>query len=272
MIQGTFPSLAFPAVLEQFLLQFDEMDHRWVRCWERPTAMLLASAAKLQRDILQALDQSTVTDLSDQTTVVALTLQCLILASEFFEITCSVPLQPTIKLPMDGPLTIIYEAALEYDTVMPALRVRKQEKRPEPFPICSPRIKEKLDYPQHWPTVLRVLLILHCTRDFLDSNYELLLPLAKVADSLNPLLSNLARYYYVGTEGGILMSHRWDEQTYAKQIGHWPVALEAARKIREMWVQDSNNLELKEWDYYPNHTGLDGFLEKVEYFARGFTD
>ncbi|RDW61816.1 uncharacterized protein DSM5745_10488 [Aspergillus mulundensis] len=179
VIQDTAPDLEFPAVLDRFLQQFDQMDDLfWVDGhWSR---MLLVCAVKLQRDILQALDQTTITDLSSQTTVIAL-------------------------------------ARLSF------------------------RLLDSHDA-QHWPTVLHVLAIPKSTRETLHIDDQLLAPVREAAYSLDPLLNDLTRYFYVCTKGGIIMSHRWVERSYAEQISHCPVALEAARKIHDIWVLDVDDI------------------------------
>ncbi|KAL2785446.1 hypothetical protein BJX66DRAFT_343083 [Aspergillus keveii] len=128
--------------------------------------------------------------------------------------------------------------------------------------------------PRHWPTVLYVLLILALTRQCLRYCLSWMRTLYEAAETVENLFQDLARYHYVCTEGGRILTPRWDREEYAARVGGGcPGSAGAAVKVVEhacllhdLWFDGEDE---GKWNSRERYRGLGGFARKLGDFADG---
>ncbi|GIJ90965.1 hypothetical protein Asppvi_009930 [Aspergillus pseudoviridinutans] len=295
-------TMRFPELLHEFLSQFQDINPRWGKWYERGTERLLSSAARLQADLLR--ESPNFTDLSGENTVIALALHCLLLVRDFEYMATEILDLTEEGLFADGSPVVVPEPSYDADRLLPIVEVhrailpeRALRESPTPLPWAPPNtegvnvskpgyhIESGLDAtlthisdclfrlldsrdPRHWPTVLYGLVILILIRWCLLPMGRWLKSLRYAGSSLTPLSRDLARYYYICTDGGSIISDRWDEGDYAAQVGQYRVALDHARILHELWV----NADHGQWKEIEGGGGIDGFPGKLEFFAHGCVD
>jgi hypothetical protein len=262
-------TMRFPELLHEFLSQFHDINPRWGNFYERSTVSLLSSAAQLQADLLR--ESPNLTDLSGENTVIALALHCLLLVRDFDYVDSEILNLTEEGLFADGSPVVIEEPSYDADRLLPIVEVhrviwRERALRESSTPLpwapntegvnvskpgyhiessldatlthiseCLFRLLDTRD-PRHWPTVLYGLLILILIRGCLSPTGRWLKIVRYAGSSLTPLSRDLARYYYICTDGGSIISDRWDEGAYAAQVGQYRIALDYARIFHELWV------------------------------------
>ncbi|KAF4161762.1 hypothetical protein CNMCM6936_003098 [Aspergillus lentulus] len=301
-IQRRNKTMRFPELLQEFLSQFQDINSRWGQWYERSTESLLSSAAQLQADLLR--ESPNLTDLSGENTVIALALHCLLLVRDFDYVDTEILDLTEEELFAYGSPVVIQEPSYDANRLLPIVEVyraiwREQALResPTPLPWASPNteavnvskpgyhIESGLDAtlthiseclfrlldsrdPRHWPTVLYGLVILILICGCLSPTGRWLKSVRYAGSSLTPLSRDLARYYYICTDGGRIISDGWDEGDYAAQVGQYRVALDYARILHELWV----NADDGQWKEIEAGGGIDGFPGKLRFLAYGCVD
>ncbi|KAL3481717.1 hypothetical protein BJX99DRAFT_130134 [Aspergillus californicus] len=292
-VQSRQPSgHTFVDALRTFLKQFDEIRERWTGMFESATEDLLAGAANLQQKILDGSNPSfTPVDLSTSKTVIALAFHCYLL----------VCLIPNLDITRDeseeelfqngSPVTII-EGGVLYGEFLPTTKIHRKRKESLLRPHCgidrpgyhvSSNIDAMVDHitklafelldtqdPQHWPTVLYVLIILNLIPSSIAPVAYWLDELDDASDSIYPILTDLARYYYVCTGGGTIMSSKWHRSDYELLVGDNIVSVEHAQRLNTTWLEHGELV-----GYYPQGvSGLTSIVERGfdENMARGIDD
>lgn len=251
---GLYPR--FRDALDKFLSQFEHINQRWKSHYESCTEAILSAAARLQIDILH--DSDTYMDFSSETTVLALALHCLVIVRILtiidIEATAFVMHQVFGRF---SPL-ICSELGYKDDMFHLSITARRHEGAKIPDENQPPgyqhddNLGAMLDHivhlafrlldtrdPRHWPTVQYILLILYMvlrrlrpwapwTETFKDTFEDLLL-----------ILRNLARYYYVCTDGGQILTTCWNEEDYTTRVGDCRRAVEHAHFLNHLWVEIS---------------------------------
>lgn len=284
-VQSRQPSgHTFADALRTFLKQFDEIKERWTRMFDSHTEDLLTGAANLQQEILDRSNPSfTPVDLSTSNTVIALALHCKIL----------VCLIPNMHITLDeseeelfrggSPATVI-EGGADDGEFLPTTKIHRKRKETLPRPRfgidrpgyhVSSNIDAMIDHitklafelldtqdPQHWPTVLYVLVVLNLLPNSIAPSADWLDELNDASDSIYPILIDLGRYYYVCTGGGTIMSSKWHRRDYELLVGDNRASVEHAHRLNSIWLQHGELV-----GYYPQ--GLSGLTSIV---ARGFDE
>jgi hypothetical protein len=58
---------------------------------------------------------------------------------------------------------------------------------------------------------------------------------------LTPLFQNLAQYYYICTEGGLIGRDNWNEERYGTLVGQDHIAVQYACILRDLWLDTGNS-------------------------------
>ncbi|KAF9894767.1 hypothetical protein FE257_006657 [Aspergillus nanangensis] len=275
----------FQETLETFLAQFHELSSRRPNHFELSTEQMFSDAAHLQVDLLRELSTN-VTDLSSDTTVIALCLECLSIVEDIDHIIGQTVALTEDELFEDGSPVVLVEPDDDDRAILPTIEAHKLTQTPTPsaqerkpgFHLDS-GLDSMLDYivhqvfrlldsqdPRHWPTVLYVLLILEHIRGALMPHQPWMQKVHEASRWLNhTILEDLARYYYIYTDGGLLLSDRWDEKAYSRRVGDDQLAIRHARMLNQLWL----DLDDGDWDRREGRTSLGNFRAKVEFFAYG---
>ncbi|KAL2825342.1 hypothetical protein BDW59DRAFT_161818 [Aspergillus cavernicola] len=278
----------FQQALHQFLAQFQELDQRWHRQFEHITEDILSAAAGLQMDLLRR-STSTTVDLSTENTIIALTFNCLLILNGIHLITIYTD-EGEVEWMLDNASpAVLLDSGYESDSILPTITIHKQSERerrelhgpkknPKPGFHLDSDLETMLAYiaqlsfqllntqdPRHWPTVLYVLLIFVFIHMNLSSSQSWMEEICQASESLEPLFRDLARYYYVCTNGGQILSNRWDEEDYARRVGYDQVAVGHALLLNSLWLDSAPG----DWETREEWRGIDGFPEKLYYFAHG---
>ncbi|KAL2871175.1 F-box protein [Aspergillus lucknowensis] len=301
-IQRRNKTMRFPELLHEFLNQFQDINPRWGQWYERNTETLLSSAAQLQTDLLR--ESPNPSDLSSENTVIALALHCLLLVRDFGYVDGEILNLTEEELFDDGAPVVIQEPSYDAGRVLPVVEVnraiwgeRALRESPTPLSWIPPNTEgvnaSKLGYdieggldamlthileclfrlldsrdPRHWPTVLYGLVILILIRGCLTPLGRWLKTVRYAGSSLTPLNRDLSRYYYICTDGGSIISDRWDVGDYTAQVGLSRVAVDHARILHELWVNEGDG----KWKEIEEGEGIDGFPGKLQFFANGCVD
>src|SRR5699024_9605155 len=89
--------------------------------------------------------------------------------------------------------------------------------------------------PRDWLTVLYVLLLLSCIRRVLHPGQPWMKKVRVAGNAITPLFEDVARYFYVCTEGGFVLSPRWSEERYAALVGRCRVTVKQGNILRKLW-------------------------------------
>lgn len=254
-------SRMFNGALHDFLCQFQELERRWKGYFEHATENILASAARLQREILHRSEPSFVPiDLSSETTVIALALHLLLVVQDFSIVDGWSTYCTEEEFFADGPLVTLYGGD-ESNTLTPCFRVHKKNEQ-EWTEICLAETSQKPSYslgsspnamiqyiiqlsfrlldahdPRHEPTVLFIILILYLCLQDMSAHTPWISAINDASEPLLPLLKDLARYYYISTDGGRLMSDSWVEKDFAARVGHHDESIKYARMLNGLWLE-----------------------------------
>jgi hypothetical protein len=101
--------------------------------------------------------------------------------------------------------------------------------------------------------------------------------------NLENTFRHLAKYYYLCTDGGVLLSRRWDESKYAESVEGCELAVEHARRLNRLWLEAGKphfcvylamvlifeSIDEGDWDEREVERGIEGFPDKLDYFAYG---
>ncbi|KAJ0416468.1 hypothetical protein BJY00DRAFT_291589 [Aspergillus carlsbadensis] len=284
------PTPTFDNGLQEFLIQFLELSHRCRGQFEPATERTLAGAAQLQREILDDLSRSSAvpSDLSSHAMVIALALHFFIVLRPFEVIdTTMVPLtedevfdEGSPALVLEADPTQVIPSGDAHQTLKRgnwrALRRGAGAPRPGYDIRATPDLMtahivevcfQLLDTrdPRHWPSVLFAILLLYHALFDLNVNCPWLLGLALCYTNLKPQVDELARYYFISTEGGMLLSDRWNEAEYTALVNGDERAIRYARMLNELWLETDQN----DWETRDVTQGLEGFPDKLDYFAFG---
>ncbi|KAL4995524.1 hypothetical protein BDV10DRAFT_187952 [Aspergillus recurvatus] len=292
-------SSTFQSALHTFLMQFSEIEERWAQTWQPITDDILSSAAEYQIDLLEMSDQTVTEDtgLTGDTTILALALHCLIVVRDFIPIdfgdswhAAGHELLDEEEEEEEEGFLRLYTRLNENDrTILPSVRIRQADDGEIP-PLPTPdqfgfpgdaSVEDMISHitqvsfrllhtndPRHWPTVLYVILILPLIRTSLSPfSWDWMENIPHTAKALEALYRDLARLFYVCTEGGFVLSTHWNEEKYEAAVGDCTPALDHAMNLCYLWMQRPDQDDrIKPGE----HQGIDGFPKKVEYFAHDF--
>ncbi|KAL3455666.1 hypothetical protein BJX64DRAFT_294843 [Aspergillus heterothallicus] len=256
-------SQSFDSAVLAFLLQFQEQK-RWLLMfeYEAPTVSLLQGAANLQREILESCRSSfTPTDLSSERMVLALAFHCLAVSRNIALVTTCIDasLEERKLFKNGSPITIL-QAGYEDHTLLPTVRLHKKTMQhwaelrqaanttlPGYALDAAPSVM--LEYimqssfrllntrdPRHWPTVLLTLLVLYLARfNYYYPLQPCLQGISHAAGEFLTLITDLARYYYICTEGAWILSEQWSKTEYLALVGEDEMASRYAVMLNELW-------------------------------------
>jgi hypothetical protein len=257
---------SFLEIFDAFLAQFHDLDTMLNGYYEHITTELISGAARLQSQLLCELDADTGTDmdLSGDTTVIALALHCFAMTHFMEGVDGYNPDIPETELFRDGSPVVVMEQADDEKRFLPTIRVHKPEYHPVPgldselsnqstgeSGLCLDReFHRMLEHvmhvsfrllntqdPRHWPTVLYVLMIFSVgVRDALHPFLRWRQKLGDAKRESDLVFRDLARYYYICTGGGQILSDRWCKKEYAARVQQDRVAVEHAEMLNRVWL------------------------------------
>ncbi|KAL3454254.1 hypothetical protein BJX65DRAFT_302040 [Aspergillus insuetus] len=308
-IPAQFPS--FHNLLLEFLSRFQDDNSHLLGYYGTVTHDILVAAAQFQADLVRdhsSTIETTAAGLSGETTIIALALRCFLdfHILDLIGMDCYGRTVEIAGLPEDGSAVEVlgpdrsdpFLTATAYkvegqqqDTLFDLLPTTATTKTPRPASVSaigyhfdsnlhtmlstlahlSFRLLDTHD-PRHWPTVLYVLLILALTRQCLRYCLSWMRKLYEAAETVEKLFQDLARYYYVCTEGGWILTTRWNREEYAAQVcGGCPgsasaAVIEHACMLHDLWFEGEDE---GKWDSRERYRGLGGFAHKLGDFADG---
>ncbi|KAL2820620.1 hypothetical protein BJX63DRAFT_279400 [Aspergillus granulosus] len=276
--------------LHDFLSQFLDLGQRWKMQFEPATEQMFAGAAKLQSEILDDLSQSAAlpSDLSSEVMVLALALHLYLILRPFEIIDDTMLELSEDELFDEGSPVLVLDA--DYEHSIPSAEVHQKPMRrcwralrrgagaPRPgydiyatpdlmtehiAQVCF-RLLDTRD-PRHWPIVLFVLVLLYHAMLSLQVRCPWMGGIDALGEALQVLVEDLAHYYYISTEGGILISDRWNEAEYTALVYGDERAIRYARMLNKLWLEtDQGN-----WKARYGGQGIEKFSGKLNYFAFG---
>ncbi|KAL2871599.1 uncharacterized protein BJX67DRAFT_342693 [Aspergillus lucknowensis] len=281
--------LAFRETLDAFLHHFREIDPHLLDFYGGGSMDILLAAARLQEGILRN-SAAAPTDFSGDTTIIALALRCLLdfHIIDIINLSCyGGPMEH--DLPDDGSPVDLFNGLGTDNPPLSAKGYKQtsddQSAVPtsldEDIPGChfksnphtmldtiiwlSFKLLDTGD-PKHWPTVMYVLLILGLIQDSLFYCPMWMGRLYKASDILGRAFQGLAQYFYLSTEGGKILTYRWDKEDYVERVGHDHLAVEHACILHDLWFDGDEQVQ---WNKRKKYKGLKGFPTKLVEFADG---
>ncbi|KAL4877766.1 hypothetical protein BJY04DRAFT_230352 [Aspergillus karnatakaensis] len=281
-----YDSSTFTEVLQDFVSQFRQLNARLGNYFESETQEIYDAAVTLQENILCSLS-TPVTDLSTEATVIALACHCYVCFSAFDIIAGYSATMSEDELFDEGSPVVLLDNGDSDNRIIPTIRASREELQRKPpstrgletdVPAPTSHLHPDSDMyvllthlghlcfqlldskdSRHWPTVLYVLGIMSDINYIFPHLRGWLRTTHVATKALDGLYNDLARYYYICTDGGVILSHRWSEEVYASRVGHDQSAVGHARLLHRIWVDAGR----------PETQGVDGFGAKVEYFMAG---
>ncbi|KAL3490286.1 hypothetical protein BJX62DRAFT_238264 [Aspergillus germanicus] len=308
-LPAQFPS--FHDLLMEFLSRFQDDNSHLLGYYGAVTHDILVAAAQFQADILRdhssAIETTAAADLSGETTIIALALRCFLDLHilDLIGMDCYGRTVEIAGLPKDGsvvevlgidrsdPFLTATAYKVEGEQQDRLFDVRSTTTTKPPPPASASTVGCHLDSnlhtmlstlaqlsfqlldthdPRHWPTVLYVLLILTLMRQCLRYCLSWMSKLYEAAETVENLFQDLARYYYVCTEGGRILSSRWNKEEYAPLVGGGCSGsaavklVENACLLHDLWFDGEDE---GKWDSRERYKGLGGFARKLGDFADG---
>ncbi|KAJ0414174.1 hypothetical protein BJY00DRAFT_319069 [Aspergillus carlsbadensis] len=285
----------FQDALNEFLARLQERNSHLLGWYGPVTHDILLAAAQFQADLVRNSPAvRTATDLSGETTIIALALRCFLdfHILDLIGMDCYGRTVEIAGLPEDGSAVEVLGRD-ERDPFLTATAYK--ETHPDRVHIPTTAMKTStpgchfssnlhtmlstlsqlcfhlLDTrdPRHWPTILYVLLILGLIRHCLRYCLSWMRKLYDAAEVVEDLFQDLARYYYLCTEGGKILTRRWNKEEYAARVGHppdWRLLVEHACILHKLWFDGEDE---GKWDSTSQYKGLGGFPRKVGDFVYG---
>jgi hypothetical protein len=239
----------------EFLSRFQDDNSHLLGYYGTVTHDILVAAAQFQADILHDHSSTIETtggaaDLSSETTIIALALRCFLdfHILDLIGMDCYGRTVEIAGLPEDGSAVEVLGPDRS-DPFLTATAYKVEGERQDRIgyiptttetPPASTAVRCDFDSnlhtmlstvaqlsfqlldthdPRHWPTVLYVLLILALMRQCLRYCLSWMRTLYDAAETVENLFQDLARYYYVCTEGGKILSSRWNREEFGARVG-----------------------------------------------------
>ncbi|KAL5332555.1 hypothetical protein BJX70DRAFT_383818 [Aspergillus crustosus] len=284
----------FAGKLVEFLYQF--------RNPEVMTNLIVFSAAEYQLMILNRLESSSdpqsnnnshITDLSSESTVIALALHCVIVCRDLNSISSRMPLNTGEDRYFHNNTSVnVMDRGRPYRVLVPAVTISRHKQQQArylppradhnkdslpPWHIDAP-IEDILSHvaelsssllatpnPRHWPTVFYVILLLYPMREVVAGCGPIMARMKETFQGVLCLFKDLARYFFVCAKGGWVVSPTWNAAEYAEAVDHDELAMKGAEILRELWEADDEFV--RECVQREDLKGVDGFVEKLLLFA-----
>jgi hypothetical protein len=248
-------SPSFHDLLKEFLSRFQDDNSHLLGYYGTVTHDILVAAAQFQADIVRdhsSTIETTAADLSGETTIIALALRCFLdfHILDLIGMDCYGRTVEIAGLPEDGsPVEVLGPDRSDPFLTATAYKVEGEQQdrlfdvrsttTTKPPATSASTVGCHLDSnlhtmlstlaqlsfqlldthdPRHWPTVLYVLLILALARQCLRYCLSWMRKLYEAAETVENLFQDLARYYYVCTEGGRILTSRWNREKYAVRV------------------------------------------------------
>ncbi|KAL5332556.1 hypothetical protein BJX70DRAFT_404470 [Aspergillus crustosus] len=228
----------FHGKVAKFLDQFNSLHTRWKRTYEPDTESILTSAADFQVEILEQLQSSAgedlavpvpVSNLERESTVIALAFSCLIFLRD-----------------KSGISFWMLHSEIMDDTLVPEITITRHEEGKTENLAAEISHIAKLPFrlldtqdPRHWPTVLYALMILYLIEQVLGSTLPFMEKMEDAPVAVHQVFKDLARYYYVCTNGGGILNRKWDADAYAAAVRNGTLPVEYPELLRDLWIFDS---------------------------------
>ena len=238
-----------------FLAQFRELTLKWG--WELfsgPTLDLVEHCAEYQRDLLIRMSEKP-KDLLSESTIMAQTLHCFVVAMNLGYASSNGPLLDPMTPQDSGRIGICYLD--EYCGVVPAVDFWKSTttipsasatrtlfQQGESLVLLLKNIIKTAqrmmlrDDPGDWPVLLYVLVLLAIINGYhIWSGVSWVKQMDAVSKALDDALRKLCRLYTFCTNGRHPFACRWDPKEYEVLAGDNQLTVRHFYKLRSLWLE-----------------------------------
>ncbi len=247
---GRVTALSQPAIpLYEFLGQFHKVNKHWPGCYTDFTEYFLGQSAIFQEKLLSKANDNKLADVSDKSSLIALSLRCLVLTHEIFRLD----------------IVSIYEAfqhgethyqAKKYHIQDPDIEVSrlsstaslasladsKQQTAPDSLSSILEGILQTTQQlmfrrsPEHWPILLCTLCLMRLTVDNVSVNCLWMRSLEPASQAVHKAFSILCRLFEICAKDFNPFSETWNLEEYAVAVKDDRVLVGYVEELQTMWL------------------------------------
>ena len=247
---GRVTALSQPAIpLYEFLEQFHKVNKRWVNCYSNFTEYFLGETAMFQEKLLSRAKDNKLEDESDKSILIALSLRCLVLTQEIFQVDGAMRPNAFENNETHSKSERCYPEApdievsrLSSTAAQVSLVNSKQQKGPDSLSSILEGILQTTQQllfrrnPEHWPMLLCTLCLMRLT----VSNISVYIPwtrsLIPASEALGKAFSILCRLFEICAKDFNPFSEIWNLEEYAVAVKDDRVLVGYAKKLQTMWL------------------------------------
>ena len=248
---GRVTALSQPAIpLNEFLEQFHNVDKRWVACYPDFTECFLGQSAMFQEELLSKANGNKLADVSDKSILIALSLRCLVLTHEIFEVGCvlgcnafknnEIHYQPERYHPEDPDVEI---SRLSSTATQASLVNSKQQSGPDSLSSILEGILQTTQQlmfrrnPEHWPVLLCTLCLMRLTVQNITVHTPWMRSLEPASQALGKAFSILCRLFDICAKDFNPFSKTWSLEEYAVAVKNDKVLVGYAKELQTTWLE-----------------------------------
>lgn len=240
------------SLLFKFIDQFEEVKTRWRNKYEEGTFLLIASAARYQKELLAPYTRVSA-DKQDEATLIATLLRCLVMADDIFAV--DMYWSTLIILKKSEVRELRSEANTDYwglessVTVQPIPRSSRRSiqaqvrKYPQGLPTTLKRaiaVVQQVMFkrrPQDLPYLIYSLVLLDLIVLALQPWAKFMVPVAEAGDDVQGILKTLCDLYLFCSDNMHPLSEGFDISKYEALVDSDTIAVEHFQALNQRWKE-----------------------------------
>ena len=246
---GRVTALSQPAIpLHEFLEQFQKVNKRWVNCYSDFTEYFLGQSAMFQEKLLSKANDNNLADMSDKSILIALSLRCLVLAHEIFEVNgvrLGYTFQDETHYQVEeyyGQDPNIEVSRLSSTASQASLADSKQQTAPDSLSSILEGILQTTQQlmfrrsPEHWPMLFCTLCLMRMTVDNISTISPWMRSLEPASQAVRKAFSILCRLFEICAKDFNPFSETWNLEEYAVAVKDDRVLVGYVQELQTMWL------------------------------------
>ena len=247
---GRVTALSQPAIpLHDFLKQFHNVRKRWVGFCPNFTAYFLKQSAMFQEELLSRANDNKLADVSDKSILIALSLRCLVLTHEIFDVGGALiynafennetHYQPE-RNHSESPNVEV--SRLSSTAAQASLTNSKQQTGPDSLSSMLAGILQTTQQlmfrrnPEHWPMLLCTLCLIRLTANNFRVDSPWMRSLERASRALDKAFYILCRLFEICAKDFNPFSEIWSLEEYAVAVKNDRVLVGYAKELQTMWL------------------------------------
>ena len=247
---GRVTALSQPAIpLYEFLEQFHKVNKRWANCYSDFTEDFLGQSAMFQEKLLSKANDNNLADMSDKSILIALSLRCLVLTHEIFELDIVLPSKAfqNDETHYQAEQYYIQDPDIEVSRLsgtasLASLADSKRQTAPDSLSSILEGILQTIQQlmfrrsPEHWPILLCTLCLMRMIANKILIISPWMRSLKPASQAVRKAFSILCRLFEICAKDFNPFSETWYLEEYAVAVKDDRVLVGYAKKLQTMWL------------------------------------